>query len=253
VRILDVLGVLMSIPVVVGWWVSGRNWVFSDILSVVLIVSIIKVFKFVSFKVALVAYLIILALYVTSSVVIAAKYQNQFSQAYINQANTPYQFQIPLIAPAYSQKCTWISITTIAFPGLLVSYLRRFDHSRSTRIYLITAVSTYFLGSLLWWLSDTFSYYPLPFDAFCQPIMIIAFTLFAFKRKELRTLWEGKFFDEQFHNQNEIDAIAHRIAEQTHTSAIKQHLELGHNIFFNMEDDSDLDPAERGAGRIKND
>jgi hypothetical protein len=37
--------------------------------------------------------------------------------------------------------------------------------------------------------------------------MIIAFTLFAFKRKELRTLWEGKFYDEEFQNQNEIDII----------------------------------------------
>lgn len=207
---------------VVGWWASGRNWIFSDILSVILIVSIIKVFKFVSFKVALIAYFIIVTLYCSSTIIIALKYQNQFSHAYINQANTPYQFQIPLIKPAYAQKCTWISITTIAFPGLLVSYLRRFDQSRSTRIYLVTAVSTYFLGSLIWWVSDTFSYFPLPFDAFCQPIMIIAFTMFAFKRKELRTLWEGKFFDEEFHNKNEIDALGQRIAEQTNTNNIKQ-------------------------------
>jgi hypothetical protein len=111
------------------------------------------------------------------------------------------------LTSAFGTRCTFVSITTIAFPGLLVSYLRRFDQSRSTRIYLFTAIGTYFLGSVLWWLTSTFSYYPLPFDAFCEPIMMIAFTLFAFKRKELRTLWEGKFFDEEFKNKAEIEAV----------------------------------------------
>lgn len=189
IRLIDILGVLISIPVVLGWWYAGQNWIFSDILSVILIVTIIKVFKFVSFKVALVAYLLMVTIYSTADVIIAIRYQNAFSDYDLYSANTPYQFQIPQLVPSYGQKCSWVSITTIAFPALLVSYLRRFDQSRSTRIYLTTAVATYFIGSVIWWIANALSYYPLPFDAFCEPIMIIAFTLFAFKRKELRTLW----------------------------------------------------------------
>jgi hypothetical protein len=37
--------------------------------------------------------------------------------------------------------------------------------------------------------------------------MMLSFTMFAFKRKELRTLWEGKFYDEEFLNKNEIDNL----------------------------------------------
>jgi hypothetical protein len=167
IRPIDIIGVLLSIPVVVGWWLTGRNWIFSDILSIIIIVSVIKVFKFVSFKVALIAYLVMVSLYSAADILISIRYHNQYSSYALFQAETPYQFQIPLITPTYGQRCTWVSITTIAFPGLLVSYLRRFDQSRSTRIYLITAIATYFLGSVIWWIADAFSYYPLPFDAFC--------------------------------------------------------------------------------------
>jgi hypothetical protein len=175
--------VLSSIPVVVAWWFWYTSWIFSDILSILLVISIIKVFKFVSFKVALVAYLVMLAIYSTSDIVISVTYKNSFNEYFLFQASTPFQLQFPLLTPAYGGTCRLVSITTIAFPGLLVSYLRRFDQSRSTRIYLVTAISTYFLGSVVWWIASTFSYYPLPFDAFCEPMMIIAFTLFAFKRK----------------------------------------------------------------------
>lgn len=241
---IDILGVLSSIPVVLGWWFAGQNWVFSDILSVIFVVTIIKVFKFVSFKVALVAYLLMLIMYSTAAVIIAMRYQNAFSDYNLYSANTPYQFQIPQLVPSYGQKCTWVSITTIAFPGLLVSYLRRFDQSRSTRIYLTTAVATYFLGSTVWWIASSFSYYSLPFDAFCEPIMIVAFTLFAFKRKELRTLWEGKFFDEEFQNKKDIDAIGNTISEERPNEDYFK-AQIGEKLFFEMRDDSELEHSER--------
>lgn len=181
-------------------------------MAVLLIISVIKVFKFVSLKVALLAYLLMVTIYSASDIFVAATYKNEYHQYFLNQATTPFQLQFPLLTPAFGERCTWVSVTTIAFPGLLVSYLRRFDKSRSTRIYFITAVGTYFLGSVIWWIASTFSYYQLPFDAFCEPIMMVAFILFAFKRKELRTLWEGKFFDEEFTNKDEIEAIGKRIA-----------------------------------------
>jgi hypothetical protein len=101
IRIIDVLGVLISISVTIGWWLSGLNWIFSDILSILFIVSVIKVFKFVSFKVALIAYLVMVTMYSASDIVIATLYQNQMSLFYLYQTDTPYQFQIPRIRPAF--------------------------------------------------------------------------------------------------------------------------------------------------------
>lgn len=195
IRVMDIIGVLLSIPVAVAWWLLDKNWIITDLISICIIISVIKVFKFVSFKIALVAYIVMVCVYSAADIVIAIVYKEDYNNFFLNNINTPFQLQVPLISPDYSQKCSWISVTTIAFPGILISYLRRFDQSRLTNIYLITSICTYFLGSILWWIADTFSYYPVPFDAFCEPVMMGAFSLFAFKRKELRTLWEGKFYD----------------------------------------------------------
>lgn len=81
--------------------------------------------------------------------------------------------------------------------------------------------------------------------------MIIAFTMFAFKRKELRTLWEGKFFDEEFSNKDHITALANTIAEETpQIEQFKQ--EIGELfLFFEMKEDSELDHND--TSKINND
>lgn len=214
IRILDIVGVLLSVPVGIAWWLTGKNLIISDFISICIIISIIKVFKYISFKTALVAYLIIIAIYSTGNIVVSIIFNESFSNYLLFQDNNPYQFQIPILSEAFNQKCVWVSITTIAFPGLLVSYLRRFDKSRNTNIYFMTSLITYFIGSIIWWVVDTFTYYPIPFDAFCEPVMMLSFTMFAFKRKELRTLWEGKFYDEEFLNKNEIDNLGREMAEE---------------------------------------
>lgn len=61
--------------------------------------------------------------------------------------------------------------------------------------------------------------------------MIIAFTLFAFKRKELRTLWEGKFFDEEFKNKDEIEAVG-RAMEMEIVDVDYFGGKLGESLFF---------------------
>jgi hypothetical protein len=200
IRMVDIIGVLLSIPVALAWWLTNKNWIVSDFISICIVVSIIKVFKLISFKMALIAYVVMLVLYSAGYVVVALVFKESFNSSMLFQVNNPYEFQIPLITPMFNTKCAWISITTISFPGLFVSFLYRFDKSRNTHIYYISAIVSYFSGSVLWWVVNTLSYYPLPFDAFCEPVMMISLSLFAFKRKELRTLWEGKFYDEEYLN-----------------------------------------------------
>lgn len=73
---LDIVGVLTSVPVVVAWWLLEDNWIFSDVMSVLLIISVIKVFKFVSLKVALTAYLVMVSIYSAADIFISIKFQN---------------------------------------------------------------------------------------------------------------------------------------------------------------------------------
>jgi len=74
IRIIDIIGFLLSIPVAIGWWLSNKNWIISDIISICIIISMIKVFKFISFKTALVAYIIIIIIYSAGNIIIAVLY-----------------------------------------------------------------------------------------------------------------------------------------------------------------------------------
>jgi len=109
------------------------------------------------------------------------------------------------ISPTYAVNCAWISINSVALPGLLVAYLHRFDKSRATNIYLISSIIAYFIGSVIWNIISAFSREPVPFDAVASPFVLLTLTFMAFNRKELRTIWDGTFYDEEFINKADID------------------------------------------------
>ena len=114
----------------------------------------------------------------------------------INQINGIIMLQIPTINVVYGQKCSWISIISIAYQGIVLSYLRRFDTSRNTRIYYIIGVTVLSIGSLIWLLITLGSPINLPFGIITDPLTIILVFCFAYRRKESRIIWEGKFYDE---------------------------------------------------------
>ena len=93
--------------------------------------------------------------------------------------NSPYEFQMPAITPTFGINCTWISTTSIFLPGLLVAFLHRFDKSRSTNIYIISSITSYFFGSIIWNIICTFSRIPLPFDAICPPFVLLTISFMA--------------------------------------------------------------------------
>jgi len=57
---------------------------------------------------------------------------------------------MPTINLVYNQKCAWLPFTAIMYPGMLVSYFRRFDSSRNTNVYLIVSTIAFFVGAISW-------------------------------------------------------------------------------------------------------
>jgi hypothetical protein len=157
------MGLAFGLCVVLAWWFTSRNWVLSDTISIAICVSFIKVFKFASFKIALLSFTLVICALILGDVLASTLRSQNFVVYFLFTNDTPFQFQIPVISHTYSLNCSWISVTSIFLPGLLVSYLRRFDKCRTTHIYLITTVGSYFLGSLLWNVINIFSNTPIPY------------------------------------------------------------------------------------------
>lgn len=58
IRILEVLSLIVSLGINLGWWFSYKNWIINDIVSICIIVGSIKFFKFVSLKQALICFVV---------------------------------------------------------------------------------------------------------------------------------------------------------------------------------------------------
>ena len=84
------------------------------------------------------------------SIVLYLKDGISYNNLFLNEFNYPFELQIPAISALYDQKCSWLPFSSIVFPGMLLSYMRRFDTSRSTQLYLITSLVTFFIGAIAW-------------------------------------------------------------------------------------------------------
>lgn len=128
--------------------------------------------------------------------VITFQIKGDYNTAILNIFNNPFELQLPAINPVYNQKCAWLPITAIIYPGALMAYMRRFDSSRNTKVYIITCVSVFFVGSLIWMLISIASKDSWPYGLVAEPATLGFISFFAWKRKEIKTVWSGKFYDE---------------------------------------------------------
>ena len=121
---------------------------------------------------------------------------------------------MPTINPVYNQKGAWLPFTVIIFPGMLLSYFRRFDSGRGTTLYLITSVITFLIGTVVWTFIILFSPVAIPFGIISGSCMFALLLLFAYRRQELQVLWDGKFYDEEFVDREDMDSYKQLIELQ---------------------------------------
>ena len=116
-------------------------------------------------------------------------------------------------------------------PGLVVSYFRRFDSSRSTNIYLIVGYLSYFLGSMAWIFIDLATIHSLPFPIISEPMMFLIVLFISWRRNELKTLWSGLFFDPEMKDVTEnLLARESQTVDRTNSVEISRLVEETGNI-----------------------
>lgn len=186
-----------------------------------IVVGLVKVLKFTSLKLAGLSYFSLLALEVIVIVILYVDEGESYNGLFINKYNCPILIQIPTINPVIDQKCGWVPITAVIYPGMLFAYLRRFDTSRNTKVYLVTTTVLFLVGSIAWAFINTASPVSLPFGCISFPCMFGLICLFAFRRREIRVLWDGKFYDPEFADQEDmkrtLEMVDHRRSSSVKT------------------------------------
>jgi hypothetical protein len=106
-----------------------------------------------------------------------------YNDLILNYFNYPFELQMPTINAVYNQKCAWLPVTAIIYPGMLMSYVRRFDSSRNTNVYLITCTGLFVVGSFGWMFASIASPHSFPLGLVAEPAMIGLACIFAYKRR----------------------------------------------------------------------
>lgn len=175
------MGLFLGVVLLLAWFFSDTNVILSDIIYIMIYLSLIKIVKFGDLKTAVI-------IFVLNFAIICAFYKTTTSidSAYLNQGysyfNNPLFFMVPVIINIPNVKCNWISLITMSYPGFLLAYFSRYDKNISASIYVRIFLIWYSLGSLVWFIISNFTPFPLPYDLFTIPITLIFLLAFSNRR-----------------------------------------------------------------------
>ena len=128
-----------------------------------MVVGFIKILKFTSLFAATIGFAVTMTVLIVLAALIYIATGSSYNNLIINNFNYPFLLQIPTINPVYFQKCAWLPFNSIIYPGMLFSFLRRFDSSRNTTLYLVLAIFTFFIGGIAWMFISFVSPFIFPF------------------------------------------------------------------------------------------
>lgn len=122
---------------------------------------------------------------------------------------------------------------SLVYPGMLLSYIRRFDHSRSSRVYTITFIVSFIVLSLVWSILNVVSPFIIPFNLMTIPVGLVIITLFSNRRNELNVLWHGNFQDEEYkHSKTHVAELMEVVKKEKTPSQLTFKKSLLKGLYF---------------------
>lgn len=183
------ISLFIGIGTVIAYYFSNKNWIVNNIICISIIIASIKILKFTNLKIAIFTLVVGLAVQMAIVEYIHFGKGTSYNYLILDFFNYPFELQLPTINPVYKQKCAWLPFTAIISPGIFMSYLKRFDISRNTNIYFLTAIASFVFGAVVWMLISVRSTHSWPLEIVTGPITLGLVAIFAYKRREIRTLW----------------------------------------------------------------
>ena len=188
---LDVVSLGVALGVLGVYWAiwPEQPWILNDFMAVCTIVTAVKIFKIRSLRDGTFMLFSLLLIEVVLSLFIHYILKQSFNNLVIKLFESPLVLVFPSITPELYRRCAWLPLTSIVFPGLFISYLRRVDKCKGTCLYLLIGYMSFYLGSMLWMLADMGTPHTLPLGLISDVVTVGGVMFFANRRNELRTLW----------------------------------------------------------------
>lgn len=179
---MDVIGIIVGIGFMCAWYFTGTNWIIGDFICLCILLTTIKIIKFGSLRIAIIAFAVTSILDVVF--IILAQIMNgvYFNNAMLTVFNNPLFLVMPALVHYPNRCCSWFFLFSIAYPGIVLSYLYRYDCSRSSKVYSVLFFIFYTLCLVAWVILDLHAAFTLPFNILTVPFSLLAILLYSNRR-----------------------------------------------------------------------
>ncbi|CAK87807.1 unnamed protein product (macronuclear) [Paramecium tetraurelia] len=116
-RYCDIFALIIGVALFAVYLATEQIWILSNLISICILGSLIKLFKITSLKDCLLFFLPIMAMDLFCSIYMAMTIRYEWDSLILRYFNTPLSAQIPYFRYIYKKKCAWVSIFNILFPG----------------------------------------------------------------------------------------------------------------------------------------
>lgn len=203
-----IIGGLIGIAFIVPLGITN-NWILSDIVALTLFIAAINFLKVTKFKNGLFLMFVQIAADILWMILFNYEFNKDFSHSQAFADEKQYndffgsKFTVPLkiecifFEPKYNlnSKCSWIGISNLIIPSLLISYFNRYDNYVNATIYSVMSIIGYLLGLMIWIIVQSQISIIIPLSIYCNTLMCLLLGILAFKRNEHYEIWNGLFPD----------------------------------------------------------
>lgn len=196
----------MTVAIVLPYSLT-KAWYLSDLISIMMMATIVKLFKLKDLKNSF--FLMIICTLTDCVLATIAHFVNveSYNVLTLKYVNCPLELQLPLMQLQLDKNCAWISLISIVIPGLFIGLNYRFDRNRRTHSYAIVCFLSLVIAEIVWIFTTVYQTHSWPSSAFTFPSMLVCVSLVALRRAEFRQFWEGNFYDEYLNNNYRLNSV----------------------------------------------
>ena len=173
----------------------------SNIISILIMGSLMKIFMFKNMKNATLFLFICCLTDIINA--LGRHYTRDMSYDYIiiSYLNSSFLFEAISFNSKLYKKCSWMPLMDFVLIGLFISYMIRVDKSdfrgRKSYVYVVISYLSLVISSTIWIVTTTFTTHTFPYSIFSYTFMIAFTYSLAYKRGESKLIWKGEFYDNE--------------------------------------------------------
>ena len=173
----------------------------SNIISILIMGSLMKIFMFKNMKNATLFLFICCLTDIINALLSHYTRNMSYDNIIISYLNSPFLFEAISFNSKLYKKCSWMPLMDFVLIGLFISYMIRVDKSdfrgRKSYVYVVISYLSLVISSTIWIVTTTFTTHTFPYSIFSYTFMVAFTYLLAYKRGESKLIWKGEFSDNE--------------------------------------------------------